>query len=124
MCVVWHHAIETLNAAFQFCVKFERKKEFRNLCETLRKHYLQIGKYANQVNPVSLNSHESLQIHIETRLAQLSAASHMELWQEAYKAAEDISELVSRSKRRPRPQMLAVFYEHLANVRFVLDDGT
>jgi translation initiation factor 3 subunit A len=97
-------------------VKFERKKEFRNLCDTIRKHFQQIGKYANQINPINLNNPESLQIHLDTRISQLSAAAHMELWQEAFKSAEDICALMGTSKKRPRPQTLAVYFENLAAV--------
>jgi translation initiation factor 3 subunit A len=97
-------------------VKFDRKKEFRNLCETLRKHFQQIGKYANQINPISMHNPESLQICIETRLDQLGAAAQMELWQEAFKTAEDISALMASGRRRPRPQILAIYFQHLASV--------
>jgi hypothetical protein len=67
--------------AFQFCVKFERKKEFRQLCDTLRKHIEYIEKGQTQLNAVNLSNPESLQIHLETRLAQLTSAMKLDLWQ-------------------------------------------
>jgi translation initiation factor 3 subunit A len=103
-------------SSFEFCVAFDRKKEFRNLCDTLRKHYKQIGQYTNQVNPINFSNPESLHYHINVRLLQIKAAARMELWQEAFKGAEDISTLMNLSKKRPRPQLLAEYYEQLAIV--------
>ena len=50
------------------------------------------------------------------RLAQLDAAIQMELWQEAYKAVEDIHGLMSLSKKTFPPKMMANYYQKLALV--------
>ncbi len=53
---------------------------------------------------------------METRFEQLNVASKLELWQEAFKAIEDISYLMEVSNKSPRPQMLATYYNRLAMV--------
>merc|ERR1719427_2330393 len=55
-------------------------------------------------------------MNLDTRLVQLDAAIHMELWQEAYKAVEDIHGLMSLSKKVFQPKMMANYYQKLALV--------
>ncbi len=75
-------------AALQFCVKFERKKELRSMCDALRKHVEGIEKYQNMPNAINFNNPESLQIHLEIRLAQLNAAQKLDLWQVCMRTSE------------------------------------
>merc|ERR1719188_2338353 len=56
------------------------------------------------------------QMNLDTRLVQLDAAIHMELWQEAYKAVEDIHGLMSLSKKTYPPKIMASYYQKLALV--------
>jgi len=107
---------ETAQEAFRFCLKFKRKMEFRRLCELLRYQLTNVQRYQNQVNAVDLARPETLQLHLETRFEQLNTAAKMDLWQEAFKAIEDISNLMDLSKKAPKPQMLAMFYQKLAMV--------
>lgn len=67
--------------AYQFCLKYNRKTEFRKLCEKLRKHLEDIGKLPPQTINVSLTRQETQQYNLETRLIQLDYAIQMELWQ-------------------------------------------
>lgn len=60
----------------------------------------------------SLNS----KMNLETRLEQLNYAIKMELWQEAYKAIEDISDLMNKSKKMPKPHVMASYYQKLSLV--------
>ncbi|RZF43180.1 hypothetical protein LSTR_LSTR017466 [Laodelphax striatellus] len=102
--------------AFAFCLKYNRKTEFRKLCDKLRKHLDDINKLAPQATNVSLSKPETQQFNLETRLVQLESAIQMELWQEAYKATEDIHSLMNMSKKLPIPKTMANYYQKLAMV--------
>ncbi|XP_039284036.1 eukaryotic translation initiation factor 3 subunit A [Nilaparvata lugens] len=102
--------------AFAFCLKYNRKTEFRKLCDKLRKHLDDINKLAPQATNVSLTKPETQQFNLETRLVQLESAIQMELWQEAYKATEDIHSLMNMSKKPPIPKTMANYYQKLAMV--------
>lgn len=102
--------------AFQFCLEYNRKTEFRKLCEKLRKHLEEICKLPQLVSNVSMNKAETQQLNLETRLNQLDSAIQMELWQEAYKATEDIHGLMNLSKKLPVPKTMANYYQKLAMV--------
>ena len=103
--------------AFKFCLKYQRKTEFRKLCDKLRNHLDLIIKNQNPTaNTINLNNPETQQMNLDTRLVQLDAAIHMELWQEAYKAVEDIHGLMSLSKKVFQPKMMANYYQKLALV--------
>lgn len=102
--------------AFQFCLKYNCKMEFRKLCEKLRKHLEDICKPSTQAANVSISRPETQQLNLDTRLYQLDSAIQMELWQEAYKAIEDIHGLMGLSKKAPLPKTMANYYQKLAMV--------
>ncbi|CAM1317879.1 EIF3A (predicted), partial [Pycnogonum litorale] len=102
--------------AFKFCLNYTRKTEFRKLCDNLRAHLGQIQKHQHQQTAINLNNPESQAMHLETRLVQLDSSITMELWQEAYKAIEDIHGLMALSKKSPKPQLMANYYQKLALV--------
>jgi len=102
--------------AFKFCLKYTRKTEFRKLCDNLRTHLGHIHKHQHQQTAINLNNPESQSMHLETRLVQLDSAIHMELWQEAFKAVEDIYDLISMSKKPPKPSLMANYYHKLGLV--------
>lgn len=102
--------------AYQFCLKYNRKTEFRKLCDKLRKHLEDIAKLPAQTVNVSLLNPETQQYNLETRLCQLDYAIQMELWQEAYKATEDIHNLMTLAKKSPVPKTMANYYQKLAMV--------
>ncbi|XP_004928942.1 eukaryotic translation initiation factor 3 subunit A [Bombyx mori] len=102
--------------AFQFCLKYSRKTEFRKLCDKLRKHLEDICKPTVQTGNVSISKPETQQLNLETRLFQLDCAIQMELWQEAYKAIEDIHNLMNMSKKTPVAKTMANYYGKLALV--------
>ena len=78
-------AQDTAQNAFKFCIKYQRKTEFRKLCDNLRMHLGHVTKHQHQASAINLNNPDSQAMHLETRLAQLDSAITMELWQEAYK---------------------------------------
>ena len=103
--------------AFKFCLKYQRKTEFRKLCDKLRNHLdLIIKQQSPTANTINLNNADTQQWNLDTRLVQLDAAIHMELWQEAYKAVEDIHGLMQLSKKVFQPKMMANYYQKLALV--------
>lgn len=102
--------------AFGFCLKYNRKMEFRKLCEKLRKHLEDISKVSSQTANVSISKPETQQLNLDTRLNQLDCAIQMELWLEAYKAIEDIHGLMTLSKKTPMPKTMALYYQKLAMV--------
>ena len=106
------------NRAFEFCVKYDRKTEFRRLCDTLRQHFTTATKYANQVFALDLNDAATLQRHLETRFSQLNAAAELQLWQEGFKSVDDISTIIEVSTKVPKPGMMADYYDKLAKIMF------
>lgn len=64
-CEVLYHDIARM--AFAFCLKYNRKMEFRKLCEKLRKHLEDICKQTNNTNGVSITKPETQQLNLETR---------------------------------------------------------
>ncbi|XP_063368848.1 eukaryotic translation initiation factor 3 subunit A [Cydia amplana] len=102
--------------AFQFCLKYSRKTEFRKLCDKLRKHLEDICKPTVQTGNVSISKPETQQLNLETRLFQLDSAIQMELWQATYKAIEDIHSLMNMSKKTPVAKTMANYYGKLALV--------
>ncbi|KAH9508602.1 Eukaryotic translation initiation factor 3 subunit A [Bulinus truncatus] len=102
--------------AFKFCLKYARKTEFRKLCDNLRTHLGHIHKHQHQQTAINLNNPESQAMHLETRLVQLDSAISMELWQEAFKAVEDIHGLITLSKKQPKPSLMANYYQKLGLV--------
>lgn len=102
--------------AFKFCFKYGRKTEFRKLCDNLRTHLGLVHKHQHQQTAINLNNPDSQAMHLETRLVQLDNAINMELWQEAFKAVEDIHGLIGLSKKPPKPSLMANYYQKLGLV--------
>ncbi|KAI0740155.1 hypothetical protein C8Q76DRAFT_607850 [Earliella scabrosa] len=102
--------------AFKFCLKHQRKVEFRRLCETLRLHLSNVAKYAHQPHSINLSDPDTLQHHLDTRFAQLNTSVELELWQEAFRSVEDVHNLLTMAKKAPRPAMMANYYEKLTKI--------
>lgn len=90
--------------------------EFRRLCETLRLHLNAVAKYAHQTHSVNLAEPETLQRFLDTRFAQLNTSVELELWQEAFRSIEDIHNLLTMSKKTPKPSMMINYYEKLYKI--------
>ncbi|KAH7886745.1 hypothetical protein F5I97DRAFT_1869912 [Phlebopus sp. FC_14] len=102
--------------AFRFCLKYQRKVEFRRLCETLRLHLSNVAKYAHQAHAINLSDADILQHHLDTRFAQLNTSVELELWQEAFRSVEDVHNLLNMAQKAPRPAMMANYYEKLTKI--------
>ncbi|VDO08082.1 unnamed protein product, partial [Brugia timori] len=106
--------------SFEFCAKYQRRTEFRKLCDNLRLHLTQIQKHQHLAHVVKLTSAESLTLMQDTRLIQLDTAIQMELWQEAYRSAEDVHGMMQLSKdkdeRMVKPASYVNYYDKLALV--------
>ncbi|AJP82054.1 Rpg1p [Saccharomyces cerevisiae YJM1573] len=107
-----------------FCLKYQRKNEFKRLAEMLRQHLdaanYQQSKSGN--NLVDLSDADTLQRYLDQRFQQVDVSVKLELWHEAYRSIEDVFHLMKISKRAPKPSTLANYYENLVKVFFVSGD--
>ncbi len=115
---LYHH---TARHAFHFCIKYERKTEFRRLSEILRIHFSNITRYPQQLEAL-VQSEDSLPLRLQTAFAQLNTAAQLELWQEAFRVIEGIRLILVLSRRPPKPQMMAAYYEKLTQVFWVANN--
>lgn len=112
----------TAHQAFLFCSKYQRKTEFRRLCELLRNHLQNVAKFTAQMHAINLNDPDTLQRHLDTRFQQLNVAVELELYQEAFRSIEDIHTLLSMSKRPAKPIMMANYFEKLTKIFLVSEN--
>lgn len=112
---------KVVSQAFDFCVKYSRKTEFRRLCDILRLHLSNASqaKSSPAQHPIDLSDPDTLQRFLDTRFRQLEVAVELELWQEAFRSVEDVHTLLSVSKRPAKPAMMANYYDNLARIFLV-----
>ena len=116
---------KTCEKAFTFCSTYERKLEFRRLCETLRSHMMILqrsgGSQFNKVNRgVTFEwTQEAIDMHLQTRFYQLEVSITLELWNESFRTVEDIYAIIQMSEKTPKPRLMVSYYEKLTRIFWV-----
>mmetsp|Transcript_46912 Transcript_46912/g.99661 ORF Transcript_46912/g.99661 Transcript_46912/m.99661 type:complete len:1067 (-) Transcript_46912:310-3510(-) len=132
-------------AALGFCAEYKRRVEFRRLCDMMRMHLGNLTKYGgvnvarfedggknNKVRGWEGWTAESIELHLQTRFAQLETASALRLYTEGFRTVEDIYNILQISKTRrklpgvnippPKAKIMAAYYEKLTNLFWVSEN--
>ncbi|KAG7395311.1 eukaryotic translation initiation factor 3 subunit A [Phytophthora boehmeriae] len=114
----------TAMQAFDFCVEYQRKIEFRRVCEIMRNHLSALQKHA--AAPTSQSTRqmrswegftlESVERLLEMRYRQLQVATELELFSEAFRTIDDINNIMNLVEQTPRVDLLVTYYEKLAQI--------
>ncbi|AET41248.1 translation initiation factor eIF3 core subunit a Ecym_7425 [Eremothecium cymbalariae DBVPG len=107
-----------VNRTMQFCLKYNRKNEFKRLADMLRQH-LDAANYQQQKSKqytVDLSDADTLQRYLDQRILQVNVSVKLGLWHEAFRSIEDVHHLLSTSTRPPKPFILANYYQNMAKV--------
>jgi len=133
-----YHA--TSVSAFEFCRAYQRRTEFRRLCDLLRMHLGNLQKYGDESVASKPNSKvrgwegwssESIELHLQTRFAQLETASNLKLYTEGFRTVEDIYNILQTSHQRrknnpdfppPKAKLMAKYYEQLIELFWVSEN--
>lgn len=94
---------------FDFCLVYKKKQEFRKLSETVRTH----TSTAVKTDKVVAN------LQLQTKYKQLIVACELELYQDAYRAAEEIHILLTSSLIQPTDDFMANYYQQLVKIFWV-----
>ena len=106
-----------------FSVQYQRKNEIKRLSDLFRNHLRSPSPTNPQNYVINFHSLEtSHQCLLEIRFALLNAAVKYELWQDAFKTADDISSIIQLTKKQPPPHLMASYYEKLAQLFWVSGD--
>lgn len=132
-------------SALRFCAEYKRRVEFRRLCDMMRMHMGNLTKYGG-VNVVRFEdggknnkvrgwegwTPESIELHLQTRFAQLDASSALRLYTEGFRTVEDIYNILQISRTRcklpgvnippPKAKIMAAYYEKLTNLFWVSEN--
>ncbi|XP_064383667.1 eukaryotic translation initiation factor 3 subunit A-like isoform X2 [Halichondria panicea] len=109
--------------AFKFCLNFQRRTEFRKLCDTLHNHLTQAQKYQNQTYSLKFDQPDTVQCLVDVRFEQLESSIKIDLWQEAFRAIEEIHHLLGIGGKAPKPALLDNFYAKQAKVYWMAQNA-
>ena len=113
---------KTCEKAFKFCLDYERKLEFRRLCEMLRQHFSNLQRMTRTTPRIGWEwTNESIELHLHTRFVQLEVATGLELWNEGFQTVEDIYEIIILGQKMPKPRIMVSYYEKLTKIFWVAD---
>lgn len=109
--------------AFEFCKTYNRKTEFKRLCESLRGTLTSIIKsmvinpeYSKIPNAIDLTNSETNERQMLIRFELIEYAYHFQLWQEAIKILEDIHNIMMNRRAAVKPKILSDYFENLAKM--------
>lgn len=115
--------------AFAFCEEYKRPVEMRRLCNLMRGHMnnynrvlaqYELGTWTDRGRDVFQPwSAEIMDRQLNTRFLQLQTATNMELWTEGFRTVEDIYFIMENTKRPPRAQSMALYFERLTQIFWV-----
>ncbi|CAI5737084.1 unnamed protein product [Peronospora destructor] len=114
----------TAMQAFDFCLEYQRKIEFRRVCEIMRNHLSALQKHAATPSSQSTRQMrswdgftlESVERLLEVRYRQLQVAIDLELFSEAFRTIDDINNIMGLIEQTPRVDLLVTYYEKLAQI--------
>ncbi|CAH8851663.1 unnamed protein product [Trichobilharzia szidati] len=109
---------EVAHDAYNFCLKYGRKTEFKKLSELIRQHTQKVQNQLqpNAPNAINLNNPETQTLHFETRLRQLDCAMELEMYNEAFKTVEDIWSFMMMSRKPASPLLMTNYYSKSAEL--------
>lgn len=67
-------------------------------------------------------NNDSIELHLQTRFAQLEAAAGLELWTEGFRTVEDIYNIMQIGKKTPKARLMASYYEKLTRIFWVSEN--
>lgn len=109
---------EVAHDAYDFCIKYGRKTEFKKLSELIRQHTQKVQNQLqpNAPNAINLNNPETQTLHFETRLRQLDCAMDLEMYNEAFRTIEDIWSFKVKSRKVPSALLMTNYYSKAAEL--------
>jgi translation initiation factor 3 subunit A len=107
--------------AFEFCKIHKRKPECKRLCEMLRNHLMMLIRGARQGMltggfHIKMDDDSTISTLMDIRNRQIEVCMDLELWQEAFKSAEDYFQLLSIRGEKNTKQTLAKYWRKLATI--------
>ena len=89
----------------------------------LHNHLTQAQKYQNQTYSLKFDQPETVQCLVDVRFEQLESSIKIDLWQEAFRAIEEIHHLLGIGGKVPKPALLDNFYAKQAKVYWMAQNA-
>lgn len=112
---------ETCKRAYNFCIVYERKQEFRRICQFVKKQLNDIEKYsvqdASSKRPYSIVLDNSVyEKFLDTKFEQLKTAIKIGMLNEGYKTIGEIHEIIGKISTPLGKDKLSQYYSSLTEV--------